>query len=56
MNILLVNPPNAGRSIAGVAKTSPGKPLSFPSRLYGREDLMEESGRFSKACMMLIIV
>ncbi len=50
------NSPNAGCSIPGVAKTSPGKPLSFPPRLYGREDLMEESGRFSKACMMLIIV
>jgi|WetSurMetagenome_2_1015567.scaffolds.fasta_scaffold06485_3 hypothetical protein len=56
MNILLVTPPNAGRSIAGAAKTSPGKPLSFPSRLYGREDLMEGSGRFSKACMIPIIV
>ena len=56
MNILLVTPPNAGRSTAGVAKTSPGKPLSFPSRLCGWEDLMEESGRFSRACMMLIIV
>jgi radical SAM superfamily enzyme YgiQ (UPF0313 family) len=28
--------------IPGVARTSPGKPLAFTSRLYGREDLMEE--------------
>ena len=40
MDCLAAN--RSGNGIPGVAKTSPGKPLSFPPRLYGREDLMEE--------------
>ncbi|MHB9096539.1 MAG: B12-binding domain-containing radical SAM protein [Syntrophales bacterium] len=32
----------SGDGIPGIAKTSPGKPLTFTPRLYGQEDLMEE--------------
>ena len=32
----------SGEGIPGVARTSPGKPLTFTPRLYGQEDLMEE--------------
>ncbi|MBE0556851.1 MAG: radical SAM protein, partial [Proteobacteria bacterium] len=32
----------SGQGIPGVARTSPGKPLAFAPRVYGREDLMEE--------------
>jgi radical SAM superfamily enzyme YgiQ (UPF0313 family) len=31
-----------GRGIAGIAKTSPGKPLKYVKRIYGEIDLMEE--------------
>jgi radical SAM superfamily enzyme YgiQ (UPF0313 family) len=32
-----------GEAIPGVAKTSPGQPLTFPPRRYGQEDLMESA-------------
>jgi hopanoid C-3 methylase len=41
----LANRLAANRSVGGIpgiARTSPGKPLSFTPRRYGREDLMEE--------------